>query len=200
MAEGKVGETQHSALGREALKGGGRGRAAAGGEDQRSSKSPASALLPERSEGEAWPRGPCQQRGHQHCLPVSPLLSSQPSPLTLYVFGVCFPMVCLSRESVSCLWAGPGRVAFTAGPHCPGPFLAGGRPVRSVVITIGNYETPTRQPAEYTVKLSFYNPRSVGSSPASGSALPARSPAPASESVSPSLSAPSPLTLCLSQK
>ena len=38
----------------------------------------------------------------------------------------------------------------------------------------------------------------VGSSPASGSVLTARSPEPASDSVSPCLSAPLPLVLCLS--
>ena len=41
--------------------------------------------------------------------------------------------------------------------------------------------------------------RFVGSSPASGSVLTARSPEPASDSVSPSLSAPPPLALCLSK-
>ena len=40
----------------------------------------------------------------------------------------------------------------------------------------------------------------VGSSPASGSVLTARSLEPASDSVSPSLSIPPPLTFCLSQK
>ena len=40
----------------------------------------------------------------------------------------------------------------------------------------------------------------VGSSPAPGSVLTARSLEPASDSVSPSLSAPPPLTLCLSLK
>lgn len=40
----------------------------------------------------------------------------------------------------------------------------------------------------------------VSSSPASGSVLTAQRLGPASDSVSPSLSAPPPLTLCLSQK
>ena len=41
--------------------------------------------------------------------------------------------------------------------------------------------------------------RSVGLSPASGSVLTAQSLEPVSDSVSPTLSAPSPLALCLSQ-
>ena len=50
------------------------------------------------------------------------------------------------------------------------------------------------QPTLAQVVISW----SVGSGPASGSVLMAQSPEPASESVSPSLSAPPPFMLCLS--
>ena len=53
-----------------------------------------------------------------------------------------------------------------------------------------------KHPTSAQVMISQF----VGSSPASGSALTAGSLEPASDSVSPSLSAPPPLTLCPSQK
>ena len=54
------------------------------------------------------------------------------------------------------------------------------------------------QLVEHLTSAQVMISRSVSSSPASGSVLPARSLEPASDSVSPSLSAPPPLMLCLS--
>ena len=59
---------------------------------------------------------------------------------------------------------------------------------------MGRLGDSVRHPTLARVMIS----RSVGSSPASGSVLMARSPEPASDSVSPSLSAPPPLVLCFS--
>ena len=56
------------------------------------------------------------------------------------------------------------------------------------------------QSVERPTSAQVMTSRFVSSSPASGSVLTARSPEPASDSASPSLSAPAPLTLGLSQK
>ena len=53
-----------------------------------------------------------------------------------------------------------------------------------------------KRPTSAQVTIS----RSMSSGPMSGSVLTAQSPEPASDSVSPSLSAPPPLTLCLRNK
>ena len=54
------------------------------------------------------------------------------------------------------------------------------------------------QSVERPTSRSGHDPRSVSSSPASGSGLTAQSLEPVSDSVPPSLSAPPPLMLCLS--
>ena len=54
------------------------------------------------------------------------------------------------------------------------------------------------QSVEHPTSAQVMIPRFVGSSPALGSVLTAQSLEPASDSVSPSLSAPPPLALCLS--
>ena len=69
--------------------------------------------------------------------------------------------------------------------------VVGSKPELGGVWVAQSVERPTS--AQVTIS------RCVASSPASGSVLMARGPEPASDSVSPSLSAPPLLTLCLSQ-
>ena len=68
------------------------------------------------------------------------------------------------------------------------------------MVKIGQLGAWVAKSVEHPTSAQVMISWSMSSSPVSGSVLTAQSPEPASDSVSPSLSAPPLLTLCLSQK
>ena len=104
-----------------------------------------------------------------------------------------------------CGSAGSGLAQLHLSPACgpqpPNPnfSLWGKGPAEGALVKTGcHWGAWVAQPVEHPASAQVMISRFVSSSPTSGSVLTARSPEPALDSVSPSLSAPPPLMLCLS--